>query len=81
MKILSDFTSLTNISSATVVACVKDVLTGMNLSIQNCHGQCYDGAGNIVGAKKGKATEIQKIQPRAIFTHCYFLAFLATGCG
>ena len=43
----------------------------MNLSIQNCQGQCYDGASNMVGAKKVVATEIQKIQPRAILTHCY----------
>ena len=60
-----------NISSATLVACLKDVLIRMNLSIQNCRGQCYDGASNMVGAKKGVATEIPKIQPRAILTHCY----------
>ena len=59
-----------NISSATLVACLKDVLTRTNLSIQNCRGQCYDGASNMVGAKKGVAAEIQKIQPRAILTYC-----------
>ena len=51
--------------------CLKNVLTRMNLSIRNCRGQCCDGASNMVGAKKGVATEIQKIQPRAILTHCY----------
>ena len=49
-----------NISTATVVACLKDVLTRMNLSIQNCRGQCYDGSSNMVGAKKGIATEYRR---------------------
>ena len=43
----------------------------MGLSVQNCRGQCYDGANNMVSCKSGVATQIQKKEPRAILTHCY----------
>ena len=49
-----------NITSETLVNSLKDVLLRMDLSVQNCRGQCYDGANNIVGCKSGVATQIQK---------------------
>ena len=60
-----------NITSETLVNSLKDVLLRMGLSGQNCRGQCYDGANNMVGSKSGVATQIQKREPRAILTHCY----------
>ena len=60
-----------NITSETLVNSLKDVLLRMGLSVQNCRGQCYDGANNMVGCKSGVATQIQKKEPRAILTHCY----------
>ena len=43
----------------------------MNLSIQNCRGQCFDGAANMCGSKKGAATQITSVESRAVFIHCY----------
>ena len=60
-----------NITSETLVNSLKDVLLRMGLSVQNCRGQCYDGASNMVGCKSGVATQIQNKEPRAILTHCY----------
>ena len=60
-----------NIAADTLVAVIRDVLIRMNLSINNCRGQCYDGASNMIGAKSGVATQIKKDEPRAILTHCY----------
>ena len=61
-----------NITSKTLVNSLKDVLLiRMGLSVQNCRGQCYDGANNMVGSKPGVATQIQRKEPRAILTHCY----------
>lgn len=60
-----------NISADTLVAVIRDILIRMHLSINNCRGQCYDGASNMVGAKSGVATQIKKDEPRAILTHCY----------
>ena len=60
-----------DISSATLVQCLRDVLTRMSLSINNCRGQCYDGANNMSGIRSGVATQILKEEERALFTHCY----------
>ena len=60
-----------NITSETLVNSLKDVLLTVGLSVQNCRGQCYDGANNMVGSKSGVATQIQKKEPHAILTHCY----------
>ena len=34
-------------------------------------GQCYNGASNTAGAKKGVSKQIMDIERRALFTHCY----------
>lgn len=60
-----------DITSATLVSTIKDVLLCFTLSISNCRGQCYDGASNMAGIKSGVATVLQKEEPRAILTHCY----------
>ena len=52
-----------NITSETLVNSLKDVLLRMGLSVQNCRGQCYDGASNMVGCKSGVATQILKRNP------------------
>ena len=55
-----------NITSETLVNSLKDVLLRMGLSVQNCRGQCYDGASNMVViaiCKSGVATQIQKRNP------------------
>ena len=50
---------------------IKDSLVRMNLSMNKIRGQCYDGAPNMAGAKKGVAKQIMGIERRALFTHCY----------
>ena len=65
------FYELTNIKSDTIVHAIKDILLRSNLSLQNCRGQTYDGASNMMGKKSGVATQIQQEQPKAIPTHCY----------
>ena len=43
----------------------------MNLSLNRCRGQCYDGASNMAGKKSGVAKQIQDEEHRALFSHCY----------
>ena len=38
----------------------------MNLSLNNCHGQCYDGASNMSGAKNGVAKQISDCYGHAL---------------
>ena len=50
---------------------IKDVLIRMNLNISKLRGQCYDGASTMKGHKSGVSTQISRIEPRAVYTHCY----------
>ena len=52
----------------------------MNLPIQYCRDQCYDGAANMAGAKSGVAVQITVEESHLIFIHCYGHTLnLATG--
>ena len=62
---------LTNsITAAALVAIIEDTLLRLNIKLENCRGQCYDGASTMSGAKKGVAKVISIKESRAIFTHC-----------
>ena len=43
----------------------------MHLRIDDCQGQCYDGASTMSGAKSGVATRIKTLNGKCLFTHCY----------
>lgn len=49
-----------SIDSDTLTKTIEDCLLRMNLSLNNCRGQCYDGAGNMSGAKNGVAKQISE---------------------
>lgn len=63
--------SVNSINADTLVAVIKDTLLRLNLSFDRLRGQCYDGASAMSGSKNGVAKKICKIEPRAIYTHCY----------
>ena len=63
--------SLESTSAESIVSTAKDVLLRLNLRINNCRGQCYDGASSMSGSKSGVATKILDLEPRALYTHCY----------
>ena len=63
--------SLPCTTSATITHTIEDILLRLSLQLDNCRGQCYDGASSIAGCRTGVATTILKKQPLAIYTHCY----------
>jgi len=65
------FYEIPNISSDTIVAALKDILTRYQLNTDNCRGQCYDGASNMLGKSSGVAVQIRRLQPLALETHCH----------
>ena len=74
LEVHEDFIGLyhiPNTCSETLVATVKDCLIRMNLTLNRCRGQCYDGASAMAGSKSDVATQILSEEPRALFTHCY----------
>ena len=67
-----------SITAAALVAIIEDTILCMNIKLEHCRGQCYDGASTMSGAKKGVATVIANKESRAIFTHCYGHALRST---
>ena len=64
------FYEIDNIKSETVVKAIKDILMRCSLSLDDCRGQTYDGASNMIGKHSGVSTKISEEQPKAIATHC-----------
>ncbi|XP_053406304.1 zinc finger MYM-type protein 1-like [Mercenaria mercenaria] len=60
-----------SIDSDILTKIIEDCLLRMNLSVNNCRGQCYDGASNMSGAKNGVAKKISDKEQTAVYTHCY----------
>ncbi|XP_074658629.1 52 kDa repressor of the inhibitor of the protein kinase-like [Tubulanus polymorphus] len=50
---------------------IKKTLEAWGLSLENCRGQTYDGAGGMAGAQSGCAARITADFPLAVYTHCY----------
>jgi hypothetical protein len=62
---------LPDITASTIVSAIQDTLVRLNLTINKVRGQCYDGASTMRGLKNGVAKQIQDLESRAIYTHCY----------
>ena len=43
----------------------------MNLKVEHCRGQCYDGASSMSGVRNGVAKVLNDEESRAVYTHCY----------
>lgn len=63
--------SLESTSADSIVFTIKDILLRLNLRIDHCRGQCYDGASAMSGVRSGVSTQIAGSEPRALYTHCY----------
>ena len=61
---------VSTIEATSLVAAVKVCLLRLNISL-TVRGQCYDGASNMSGLRRGVATVIPAEQPNAYYTHCY----------
>lgn len=70
-EVFLGFYEVHNIKSDTLVAAIEDILLRLNLPIDKCRGQTYDGASNMFGKRSGVATQISSLQPKALPTHCY----------
>ena len=61
-----EFVGLYNVPSidaATLTSVAKDPLCRLNLPLSKLHGQCYDGASSMCGARSGVATRIWMRNP------------------
>ena len=55
-------------------AAIRDLIIGAvgdwGLSMDDCRGQCYDGAGNMSGRLNGASSLIRAEHDKAIYVHC-----------
>ena len=58
------------ISGEAVSNLVLDAVRKLGLRMEDCRGQCYDGAGNMAGKCKGAASRIIRQFPLAMYVHC-----------
>jgi hypothetical protein len=54
----------------TLVEVKEDVLLRLGLSLDNCRGQCYDGASNMSGRHSGVQARILQKCEKALYVHC-----------
>lgn len=74
MTVHEDFVGLHEIEVANadfITDMIKNILVACNLNIHQLRGQCYDGASVMCGLRNGVVTQIQAMEPRAIYTNCY----------
>jgi len=48
--------SLESTSADMIMSTIEDVLLRLNLKVNNCYGQCYDGASTMSGCRSGATT-------------------------
>ena len=46
-------------------------IESLELSMDDCRGKGFDGAGAMTGSEKGVASRISQRYPNAIYSHCY----------
>ena len=49
---------------------IVKAVADLGLSMDDCRGQCYDGAGNMAGRLNGASSLITQSHPKAIYVHC-----------
>lgn len=60
----------TSNTTANALVDLKDALKRFSLLIGKCRGQCYDGAVNVSGIRRGLQARVQEMEPRAMYIHC-----------
>ena len=61
--------SLESTSAVAIISTVQDIVLCLNLRINNCRCQCYNGANSMSGSKSGVAKRIIDVEP-IHFIHC-----------
>ena len=71
-KVREEFVGFYLCGDGTTGAAMKDSITGavadLGLSMDDCRGQCYDGAGNMSGRLNGASSLIRAEHDKALFT-------------
>uniref|UniRef100_H2ZVP5 TTF-type domain-containing protein n=1 Tax=Latimeria chalumnae TaxID=7897 RepID=H2ZVP5_LATCH len=69
-EIFFGFYNTSDTTSQTLYTLLKDVLLRFDFPLEKCRGQCYDGATNVAGCRRGLQALVQEDEPRAVYVHC-----------
>lgn len=72
--IYEDFVGLYSLDACNaefIYKVLMDITVRLELPMDQCRGQCYDGAATMSGVKTGVATRTSLVEPRALPTHCH----------
>ena len=64
------FVETASISGESLYKPVRDVLCSLQLNLEKCRGQGYDGAANMRGKFKGLAARVKADYPLSLFSYC-----------
>ena len=59
------------LSGAQLAKLLLESLNELTLSLEDCRGQGYDGAGAVAGHINGLSAQILRLNEKALYTHCY----------
>ena len=65
-----DFIEMDRITGEALYEAISNFYQNHSLSLQELHGQCYDGASNMSGVRKGLSGRILEQSKKAFYTHC-----------
>lgn len=54
----------------TIKTMILKVVSDLGPPMDDCRGQCYDGAGNMAGQYNGASALIKELHEKAIYVHC-----------
>uniref|UniRef100_A0A8D8ETT4 Zinc finger MYM-type protein 1 n=4 Tax=Culex pipiens TaxID=7175 RepID=A0A8D8ETT4_CULPI len=64
------FYQVESTTSASLFRTVMDVLMRLDITVNDCRGQGYDGCPNVSGLYNGVQAKISELEERALFVHC-----------
>ena len=59
------------LSGAQLAKLLLETLNDLTLSLEDCRGQGYDGAGAVAGHINGLSAQILNLNKKALYSHCY----------
>jgi len=59
------------LTGAALANTILSKISDIGLSINDCRGQGYDGAGSVAGHKNGCSAHILSRNRKALYTHCF----------
>ena len=65
-----EYVHATELDAASLTDSILRIVSQMQLSIDRCVSQCYDGASVMSGSCSGVSTRIKELNPKAVYIHC-----------